>query len=93
MLTVKCECCSGTGQRPLTELEQETLAAVGNELSTTSAILRRIPKATRPAPTALCNRLTRMEAIGLVKRTRQGSAPGRGHGQALLWSLVDRGSP
>jgi hypothetical protein len=83
---VRCGACDGTGARPLTPVQAETLAAVGEEPSLLADIMLRIPKRYRPSGTALANRLVALEEIGLVVRERQpGPVLGRGHGKAMIW--------
>jgi len=66
--TVPCEHCAGLGKRKLTSFEADTVAAVGPAWSVTADIARRLRQPspiTGPAP---CNRLVRLEAMGLVER-------------------------
>lgn len=65
---VACECCGGTGKRVLTEFEADTVAAVGAEWRRTPEIMGRLRLPQKIGGPALCNRLVRLEAMGLVER-------------------------
>lgn len=62
--TVPCGHCEGRGHRDLTQIERETLAAIGGGWATTADIFSRLGVSI----TALGNRLNAMRALGLVER-------------------------
>lgn len=63
---VACECCDGTGKRPLHVGERRVLDAVPARWTATAEIERTIrPQPKRPA---LCNQLVRLVDLGLVER-------------------------
>jgi hypothetical protein len=75
--TAKCESCNGTGRRALTSTEERTLAAVGAVWVLTELIAFRLPGVKR---TAVCNRLVKLHALGLVERRDHPS-----HGKLVEW--------
>lgn len=70
---VPCAACSGSGSRDLTQLEIATLGALRADLWRTGAEIRvQLSARDNCAPTALCNRLVKLQALGLVTRRQRG---------------------
>ena len=69
-MSVTCEACKGTGQRALTQIEIDTLRAIGAGWVTTAEILPRLAsiQGYKTSQTALCNRLLAMLGSGLAER-------------------------
>ncbi len=63
--TVTCGHCEGRGRRDLTQIERETLGAIGGGWATTTDICSRLHLV---SVTALGNRLNAMRVLGLVER-------------------------
>lgn len=72
---VVCTHCGGTGSIELTGVYAETLALVIRHPGKHGAVLAAIAKC---KPCAMCNRLKRLEALGLVSSKR--------FGRKLFWS-------
>ena len=62
---VPCECCKGTGRRPLTTTEARTLLVVSNRWEDTMVIACRLPGVGK---TSVNNRLDGLLALGLVEK-------------------------
>ncbi len=71
-VSVSCEACNGTGQRALTQVEIDTLRAIGAGWATTAEILPRLARVQgyETSQTALCNRLAVMGDLELVEYRR-----------------------
>lgn len=68
MTCVRCETCSGSGERKLSVTELDTYNAVGPDWCTAAEIGKRIRYPRNIPHPALCNRLVRLERLGLVER-------------------------
>lgn len=72
-IRIPCTCCNGTGKVELTGVDAETLAGARRYLSRYACLV-----ANRAAlwfgcqPTALSNRLKRLELLGLLKAEKYG---------------------
>lgn len=78
-IRTRCECCDGTGRRPLTGIEARTLAAVGEDWTDTGVIAVAFPRTNR---TALIERLNRLASTGLIEKR-----PCEDHGGRRQWRL------
>lgn len=67
-MRVPCESCSGCGDRELADHEAETIRAIGEGWRTTAAIAPMITTPPNIKNPALCNRLSKLEDMGLVRR-------------------------
>mgnify|MGYP000617858240 CR=1 FL=1 len=83
---VHCECCGGTGRRPLTRVMADTLATLTGEWQATDEIKAKLRD--RVGLAALCNRLVVLADAGLAERTPLIAVRGyerAGDGRRDLW--------
>ena len=85
---VHCQTCDGTGKRPLTRAESETLSAMTEDWITVEDVKKKTR--THAGKTAIANRLVVLEGHGLVESTpwcavRPVKKPGQG--RRKLWRL------
>jgi DNA-binding Lrp family transcriptional regulator len=64
-VTVPCKQCDGRGHRDLTQIERETLDALGDDWRSTADTQSRLAGISIQA---LCNRLNGLRALGLIER-------------------------